>query len=109
MAVRVPKAGDEPISGSGRRGDLLVRVNVTPSKVFRRQGVNLYHDARVPMHTAILGGKVRVPTLDGDFDVRVPPGTQQGEECVLKGRGVKSVVDGAMGDLFVAFTVQIPR
>lgn len=109
MTVRIPGAGDMPISGKGSPGDLLVRVNVGSSKVFRRQGVNIYHDARIPMHTAILGGKVRVPTLDGEVDIRVPAGTQQGEECVLKGRGVPSMMGGDEGDMFVAFSVQLPR
>jgi molecular chaperone DnaJ len=109
MTIRVPNAGDVPISGKGAAGDLLVRVNVTPSKIFRRQGANLYHEARIPLHTALLGGKVRVPTLDGDVDVRVPGGTQHGEEMVLKNRGVPRIHSGEMGDLFVAFAVQLPR
>ncbi|KAF8489590.1 DnaJ protein [Gautieria morchelliformis] len=109
MTIRIPGAGDTPISGKGSSGDLLVRVNVGSSKVFRRQGVNIYHDARIPMHTAILGGKARVPTLDGEVDIRVPAGTQQGEECVLKGRGVPSVMGGDKGDMFVAFSIQLPR
>jgi len=109
MTVRVPNAGDAPISGGGNPGDLLVRVNVATSKVFRRQGTNIYYDARIPLHMAVLGGKVRVPTLDGDVDVRVPGGTQQGEEMVLKGRGVAPVFGGVTGDLFVSFFVQLPR
>jgi molecular chaperone DnaJ len=109
MTIRVPNAGDAPISGNGNSGDLLVRVNVAPSKIFRRQGANIYHDVRIPLHTAVLGGKVRVPTLDGDVDVRVPGGTQQGEEMVLKGRGVAPVFGGPNGDLFVSFSVQLPR
>ncbi|KAL0950813.1 hypothetical protein HGRIS_007577 [Hohenbuehelia grisea] len=109
MTIRIPKAGDAALQGKGPNGDLLVHVNVTPSKQFVRQGSNLYHEAKVQMHTALLGGKVRVPTLDGDVDVRVPGGTQQGEEMVLKGRGVPSVYGGDSGDLFVTFSVQLPR
>ena len=109
MTIKIPNAGDAPVSSRGRTGDLLVRVNVAPSKLFRRQGSNLYHDARIPLHTALLGGRVRVPTLDGEVDVRIPGGTQQGEEMVLKGRGVPYVFDGDKGDLFVKFTVQLPR
>ncbi|OCH96677.1 hypothetical protein OBBRIDRAFT_809139 [Obba rivulosa] len=110
MLLRVPNAGDAPVSGKGRAGDLVVRIQVASSKVFRRQGNNLYHDARIPLHTALLGGRVRVPTLDGDVDVRVPAGTQQGEEMVLKSRGVPSVfASGDKGDLFVTFNVQLPR
>ncbi|KAH9835813.1 DnaJ protein [Rhodofomes roseus] len=109
MTIRVPSAGDAPVSGKGRAGDLLVRVRVSPSKVFQRQGANLHHEARIPLHTALLGGRVRVPTLDGDVDVRVPSGTQYGEEMVLKGRGVSSVFSGPKGDLFVRFAIQLPR
>ncbi|GLB36437.1 putative dnaJ C terminal domain [Lyophyllum shimeji] len=109
MSLRISKAGDAPISGKGPTGDLFVRVRVAPSKSFVRQGANLYHEARIPMHTAILGGKVRVPTLDGDVEVRIPGGTQQGEEMVLKGRGVPPPYGGEKGDLFVAFSVTLPR
>jgi molecular chaperone DnaJ len=111
MVFRMPGKGDAPISGKGRTGDLLVRVNVANSKVFRRQGPNLYHEARIPFHTALLGGRVRIPTLDGDVEVRIPSGTQQGEEMVLKKRGVASRVAGHVdqGDLFVSFRVQLPR
>jgi molecular chaperone DnaJ len=109
MTIRVPNAGDASISGRGTTGDLLVRVNVASSKTFRRQGANLHYEARIPLHVALLGGRVRVPTLDGDVDVRVPGGTQQGEEMVLKGRGVPPVFGGDKGDLFVSFSVQLPR
>ncbi|KAK7468640.1 mdj1 protein precursor [Stygiomarasmius scandens] len=109
MTIRVPNEGDAPISGKGHSGDLLVRINVTRSKVFSRQGTNLYHEVKIPMHTALLGGRVRVPTLDGDVDVRVPIGTQPGEEMVLKGRGVPRVYGGENGDLFVTFSVVLPR
>jgi molecular chaperone DnaJ len=109
MTIRVPNMGDTPITGKGSAGDLLVRINVTPSKVFSRQGTNLYHEARIPLHTALLGGRVRVPTLSGNVDVRVPAGTQQGEEMILKGRGVPKVMGGDNGDLFVSFNVVLPR
>jgi molecular chaperone DnaJ len=109
MTIRVPNAGDAPDLGKGPAGDLLVRVSVAASKIFRRQGSNIYHDARIPLHTALLGGRVRVPTLDGEVDVRVPGGTQQGQEMVLKSHGIQPVFGGEKGDLFVTFTVQIPR
>ncbi|KAG2149721.1 hypothetical protein BD769DRAFT_1407929 [Suillus cothurnatus] len=109
MTIRIPNAGDAPLSGKGSHGDLLVRVNVAPSKVFRRQGANLHHEVRIPLHTALLGGRVRVPTLDGNVDVRVPNGTQHGEEMVLRSHGVPSVFGGDKGDLFISFSVQLPR
>jgi len=74
------------------------------------KGDLLYHDAPIPLQTAVLGGRVRVPTLDGDVEVRVSPGTQPGEDCVLRGRGVESISrKGSKGDLFISFSVEIPR
>ncbi|KAG8997770.1 hypothetical protein FRB90_012433 [Tulasnella sp. 427] len=102
MMIRVPGSGDRPMSGKGAPGDLLVRVSVAPSKVFRRQGTNLFHDVKIPVHQALLGGRVRVPTLEGDVEVRVPGGTQHGEECVLKGRGITPIHGGERGDIYVS-------
>ena len=109
MTLKVPGQGDAPLGGSGRQGDLLVRINVASSKVFKRQGANLYHEARIPVHTALLGGRVRVPTLDGEVDVRVPSGTQPGEQMVLKGHGISPSFGSGPGDMFVTFNVQLPR
>ena len=112
MSVKIPGEGDVPISGKGSRGDLFIRVNVAASKTFRRRGPSLYYDARIPVHTAILGGRARVPTLDGEIDVKVPTGVQQGEELVVKGYGLPVIpggLRGGKGDLHVHFNVQIPR
>ncbi len=111
MKVKILGSGDMPLSSTGPAGDLYVRVNIRQSPVFRRQGTNLYHDAKVPLHTALLGGKVRIPTLEGDVEVRVREGTQNGEEAVLKGRGVRSVygIGRDRGDLVVGWRIQIPR
>ena len=109
MAIRVPNAGDVPLQNKGSRGDLFIRLNVNPSSVFSRQGSNLYYQARIPFHKALLGGIVRVPTLDGEVDVRIPGGTQQGEEMVLKGRGVPVMRGRGTGDLLVKFSLLLPK
>lgn len=109
MSVAIPGAGDSPLIGKGQKGTLFVRINVQSSSVFTRQGANLYYQARVPFHRALLGGIIRVPTLDGEVDVRIPSGTQQGEEMVLKGRGVSYLNSTGTGDLFVRFSLQLPR
>ncbi|KAF8344069.1 uncharacterized protein EI90DRAFT_2902436, partial [Cantharellus anzutake] len=108
-AIRVTGSGDMPLSGRGSPGDLIVRVHVVPSKQFRRQGMNLFHQTKIPLHAALLGGRVRVPTLDGEVELQVPAGTQPGEEAILKGRGVPHLRDGYKGDLYVSFAVQLPR
>jgi len=109
MSLLVHGAGDSPLIGKGQKGNLYVRINVQSSSVFTRQGANLYYQARIPFHRALLGGVVRVPTLDGEVDVRIPGGTQQGEEMVLKGRGVTYLTGPGTGDLFVKFSLQLPR
>lgn len=108
--IRMDGQGDVPLQGAGPAGSLYVRIGVRSSKIWRRQGSNLYYPATIPFHTAILGGKARVPTLDGDVDVRVPAGTQVGDEMLLRGRGVPSLMRrGDKGDLLVQFEVTIPR
>jgi len=101
-------SGDTPLSGKGNSSD-LVHVNVAASKIFRRQEANLHHATRIPVHVVLLGGHIRVPTLDGHVDARVRSGTQHGEEMVLRNHGVSSVSRCGKGDLFVSFVVQFPR
>ena len=115
MKIRLDGKGDAPLTAggssakAGRNGDLFVRINVQPSKVFSRQGSNLYQNVNVPFYTAILGGRAPVQTLDRDVEVRVPQGTQPGEEMVLRGRGVKKLYKDDHGDLVVRFNVTMPR
>lgn len=109
MKIRIDGKGDAPIGGKGRTGDLFVRVNVVPSKTFTRQGSNIYQNVAVPFYTAILGGKAPVKTLDRDVEIRVPGGTQPGEEMVLRGKGVKKLYKDEHGDLIVRFNVSMPR
>ncbi|KNE98171.1 hypothetical protein, variant [Puccinia striiformis f. sp. tritici PST-78] len=111
MRIKLAGQGNAPVGGGkgGRSGDLYVKVNVSPSKTFRRQGNNLYTEIKIPFHSALLGGTVRVPTLDKEVEVQVPRGTQPGEELVLKGRGIKHLYKEWLGDLVVKFNVTIPR
>ncbi|PLW56573.1 hypothetical protein PCANC_01460 [Puccinia coronata f. sp. avenae] len=111
MRIKLAGQGNAPVGGGkgGRPGDLYVKVNVAPSKTFRRQGSNLYTEVKIPFHAALLGGAVRVPTLEKEVEVQVPRGTQPGEELVLKGRGVKHLYNEWLGDLIVKFNVTIPR
>ncbi|KAI9603638.1 hypothetical protein KEM48_000399 [Puccinia striiformis f. sp. tritici PST-130] len=111
MRIKLAGQGNAPVGGGkgGRSGDLYVKVNVSPSKTFRRQGNNLYTEIKIPFHSALLGGTVRVPTLDKEVEVQVPRGTQPGEELVLKGRGIKHLYKEWLGDLIVKFNVTIPR
>ncbi|GAA97941.1 uncharacterized protein L969DRAFT_96317 [Mixia osmundae IAM 14324] len=107
--VRLDGQGDAPLEGSGKPGHLLVRINVIPSKTFRRQGANIYRDTTLPFHTAVLGGRARVPTLEEEVEVRIPPGTQPDEEMLLRGRGIKKLYKQQRGDLLLKFKISVPR
>lgn len=111
MRIKLAGQGNAPVGGGkgGRPGDLYVKVNVAPSKIFRRQGSNLYTEVKIPFHAALLGGTARVPTLEKEVEVQIPRGTQPGEELVLKGRGIKHLYKEWLGDLIVKFNVTIPR
>ncbi|NDY42058.1 J domain-containing protein [Dissulfurirhabdus thermomarina] len=119
LRVRIPPGADDgtrirlkgkggPGPGGGPPGDLYVELSVRPDPVFRRRGNDIYIPAKVPLPTAVLGGTVVVPTLDGRVEVRIPPGTQCGQKLRLKGKGIAGA-RGARGDAYVEVTVEIPK
>jgi molecular chaperone DnaJ len=90
-------------------GDLYVVVNIPPHSVFKRKGSDIYVDAKVNAISAILGTKVRAPTLYGDVDISIPSGTQPGSLLRIRGKGLPRQNSFWKGDEFVAVTVVIPR
>lgn len=109
MRIFMAGMGDAPLEGKGRPGDLQIRIEVMPSRTFRRQGANIYIDKSIPFSSAILGGKIKIPTLDEDITIKIPPGTQPGDDLVLRSKGVPKLHRGDRGDLFVHFNVTIPK
>jgi molecular chaperone DnaJ len=93
----------------GPPGDLYVLVRVRPDERFLREGDDLVTVVDVPAPAAALGTTVTVPTLDGDEDVEIEPGTQPGELITLKGRGMPALRRGRAGDQIVVVNVVIPR
>jgi molecular chaperone DnaJ len=111
MKVRLSGQGDAPLTGTGPSGDLYVSISVAPHPTFKRDGADIWVDAPVPLTTAVLGGTARVPTIDGDVELKIPPGVQPEEKKVLRRRGVQEVgkPDGERGDQWVVLKVQIPK
>ena len=105
--VRIAGAGHAGAAG-GRQGDLYVEVRVAADERFARQGTELVSRAEVPVTTAIVGGEVFVPSLDGEVSVEVPAGTQHGETAVLGGRGLPPLRGGRRGDQHVVFELVVP-
>ena len=94
-------------SASGKAGDALIMVNVAPHPLFKPDGADLRLDLPVTLYEAVLGGKVRVPTLDGAVDLAIPAGTSSGRTFRLKGKGLKAK-DGA-GDLLATVRIVLPE
>ena len=92
----------------GKPGDLLITVNVTGDRDFRRKGNDLITAVTIPLTTALLGGKVCVPTVKGTASLRIPAGTQPGAILRMAGLGVKPA-KGEAGNQLVEITVEIPK
>ena len=106
---RIRLAGEgEAGSHGGPAGDLYVQVNVTAHPIFERDGKHLYCEVPISFVDAALGGELEVPTLDGRVKLKVPAETQTGKLFRLRGKGVKPVRGGAVGDLLVRAVVETP-
>jgi molecular chaperone DnaJ len=93
----------------GRAGDLYVQVRVLPDPRFVREGNDIISTIDLTMTQAALGATVSVPTLDGDLELELDPGTQPGEVRVLRGRGMPVLQGFGRGDQRVLVNVQVPR
>ncbi|HEX4760824.1 MAG TPA: molecular chaperone DnaJ [Thermoleophilaceae bacterium] len=106
--IRVSGRGHAGERG-GRPGDLYVLVHVAPDERFVRDGNDLVTVIDLPAPQAALGARVSVPTLDGEEEVEIEPGTQPGTVVTLRGKGMPSLQRGRRGDQRVVVNVMIPR
>jgi len=97
------KGQGSPSPLGGEPGDALVTVKFEKSKTFRRDGADLRTDLPITLYEAVLGIKVRVPTLDGSVELNLPPGVDTGKSLRLKGKGLYGD-----GDLYVNLKVVLP-
>jgi molecular chaperone DnaJ len=106
--LRLVGQGDSAPGGS-RPGDLFVQVVLESDPRFRREGRDVYSEARVPLAIALLGGEIRIPTLAGAAMLRIPAGTQPGSQFRLRGEGFPRLRGSDRGDLIVTVQVELPR
>jgi molecular chaperone DnaJ len=93
----------------GQPGSLYVAVHVTPHPALRREGTELFHDLEISIAQAALGTRVRVPTVEGEDEIELRPGTQPGAEIRLRGMGVPHLRrPNSRGDLHVIVHVAVP-
>lgn len=119
IAVKVPAGVDngdrirlgaegEAGQNGGPAGDLYVNVVVREHAIFTREGNDLFSEVPIDFVTAALGGEIEVPTLAGRVVLKVPLETQSGKMFRLRGKGVRSVRGGAVGDLICRTTIETP-
>lgn len=92
--------------GAGGAGDVLITVHVEPHPYFTRDGDDLRVEVPVTLYEAVLGGRVRVPTLEGAVELKVPAGTSSGRTFRIGGKGMPGV--GRTGDLYVTVQIALP-
>jgi DnaJ-class molecular chaperone len=91
----------------GRTGDALITVTVAADPTFQREGKDLRVELPITLYEAVLGGKLRVPTLDGAVELNVPPGTNSGRTFRLRGKGFPA--QEGTGDLLASVRIVLPE
>jgi molecular chaperone DnaJ len=105
--IRLAGEGEAGRNG-GPTGDLYVEIQVREHAIFERDGSHLSCEVPISFATAVLGGQVDVPTLDGHVTLKVPSETQSGRVFRLREKGVRPVRGGPVGDLFCRVVVETP-
>jgi len=119
LSVKVPAGVDtgdrirlsgegEPGERGGPPGDLYVQVLIKEHPIFTREDNHIYCEVPIGFVTAALGGELEVPTLDGKVVLKVPAGTQTGKMFRMRGKGVRPVRGGSIGDLICRVLVETP-
>jgi molecular chaperone DnaJ len=121
LKVKIPQGIDEATSlriaghgmpsetSEGRPGDLYVVVRSARDPRFERVGADLWRRENISVVDAVLGSKIKVPTLDGEVEVTIPAGTQPDEVLRLRGKGLPEFKGHGRGDLNLRILVQIPE
>jgi len=104
--IKIPAGVDEGTRIRFSDFDLLIHVK--PHSFFKREGQDIYFEKEISYPTAVLGGIVSVPTIDGEVKLKVRPGTKDKTMLRLKGRGVVYPNSSQRGDQYVIFKIKIP-
>ena len=106
--IKLAGKGSPGLNG-GSPGDLFITIHVRPNINFKRKGNNIYIELPLDMYTAVLGGKIEIPTLNGNVHMTIPKGTQGGSTLRLKGKGMPVYGSTSQyGDLYVKTNIVIP-
>ncbi|RAJ75029.1 curved DNA-binding protein [Chitinophaga dinghuensis] len=103
------KGKGSPGRKAGENGDLLITIQLAPHPGYELKGQDLYADVAVPLYTAVLGGKITVPTPGSALNMNIPAGTDSGKVFRLKGKGMPAYDNkGTAGDLYIKSVIHIP-
>ncbi len=91
----------------GPKGDLYLRIRFAPHSLFHVDGTDLTYEVRIAPWEAVLGAKVKVPTLDGNVELSIPAGTGSGKKMRLRGKGLGPAT--SRGDLYVRVGIDAPK
>ncbi len=106
--LRIQGKGSEGYNG-GPAGDLHVVIKVKEHPLFKREDQNIILDMLISYAQAVLGDTVKVPTLYGDEELKIPAGTDSGETFILKHKGISSPYDSRKGDQIVKVHIEVPK
>ena len=109
--TRIRLSGEGEAGGRGAApGDLYVHITVRPHAIFQRDGANIFCRVPLRMTQAALGGEVEVPAIDGTAaKVKIPPGTQTGDQFRLRGKGFSVLRSTQRGDMYIQVAVETPQ
>lgn len=106
--MRISGEGEAGLRG-GPNGDLYVFISVKEHKLYSREGGNLYASIPISMTCAALGGKIEIPSIDGEkMELEIAPGTQTDQVAKIKGQGMSMLRSTRRGDLFIKLRVETP-
>jgi len=89
-------------------GDLYIRLQVTPSPKFKREGDNLYTSVPISITQATLGDKINVKTVESEVKLKIPAGTKSGKQFIIRSKGMPKLHSRGHGNLYVAVDINIP-
>ncbi|HLW90391.1 MAG TPA: DnaJ C-terminal domain-containing protein [Roseiarcus sp.] len=98
----------QPSPRGGPAGDALITIHYAPHPLFKVEGRDLRLDLPITLYDAVLGAKVRAPTLNGEVEITIPQGASSGRVLRLRGKGLPAAAESAQGDLLATLRIVLP-
>lgn len=105
--LRIHGEGEPGLKG-GRHGDLYILIYVEPHEIFERHDSDIFCEVPISFVTAVFGGEIEVPSIEGKLKMKLPAGTQSGRMFRLRGKGMPNLHDYGKGDEIVKVQVEVP-